>query len=208
MLRVSNLTSTPPGMWKYLVPETGTWVPDRSALGFSKYVAFPDLIKGIKAHYKANSVTVPTNLDELVHDQCCRSIPSYCVDEKGRKDTSAPQFHFDLNTVIQGTLTLADWVIHGSPVESDEVIVDRTSACDKCQFNQDPQGCSSCNRKSLTRAIEKVVGKRKLASDSKLKSCMICGCSLIAKVRIPKDILLRHMSEEQIKRLPSHCWLK
>lgn len=208
-LRVVNLTSPPPGMWKYLVPETSTWIPNRKSHARDVYIVYPDLVRAVLAHYKANGIGVPPNLEEIIQDACCRTVGgNYCEDEKGRRNTAAPGFHFDLATVVQGTLTLADWVIHGRPIEPDAVIIARSGTCATCEFNQSPVGCNGCSGDSLKNAIEKIVGKRRLTSDTQLKSCMICGCALIAKTRIPTDILVRHMSEEQMKRLPDFCWLK
>lgn len=208
-LRIVNFTSAPRGMWKYMVPETKTWIPNRKAHATDKFIVYEDLLREVKKHYIANQMAAPADLSERIQDQVCRYISGkYCVDEKGRRNTADPEVHFDLQTVIQGTLTLGDWVLHGSPIESDQVVMARSNICASCPMNQGPSGCTGCTGDALKKAIEKIVGKRRLPTDSKLNSCMVCGCALIAKTRIPKDILVRHMSTEQMKRLPNFCWLQ
>lgn len=221
-LRIANFQTAPPGMWKYLVPETNTWIPNKKVHFTNQFVAYHDLKKAVEAHYKANNLPVPVDFDFKIQDWCCRQIPGrYCKDEKGRRNTTETGFEFNFATVIQGTLTLADWKLSGSPIESDTVISDRSNVClsgakdgqgnpKPCPFHASPEtGCSTCGKSvdKLRSVIEDIVGKRRLPTDLNLKSCMVCGCSLIAKTRIPTAILLRHMSDEQIKRLPDFCWM-
>ena len=84
----------------------------------------------------------------------------------------------------------------------------RSAICGVCSFNQEPAGCRGCNAGSLRDAIGKAVGGGTIPSDAILKACLICGCSLKAKTRIPNDIILDYMSNEQKNLLPAHCWLK
>lgn len=222
-LKIANFTSPPPGMWKYLVPETNTWIPNKKVHFTDKFITYYDLQKAVKEHYKANNIGVPSDIEERIQDWCCRQVPGkYCRDEKGRKNTTDASYEFNVSTVIQGTLTLADWKLSGSPVEEDAIIAARSNVCLSgakdgqgntipCPFHKAPDtGCSTCGllKDKLRNVVDGIVGNRRILTDLNLKSCMICGCSLIAKTRIPTPILLRHMSTEQINRLPDFCWMR
>jgi hypothetical protein len=46
-----------------------------------------------------------------------------------------------------------------------------------------------------------------LPSSKKLDVCRICHCGLEAKVWLTLPTLRNNMPQEQLDRLPSHCWL-
>src|SRR2546421_728471 len=67
-----NLTNTPPGGWRYAVPET------QKTLGpFSGWIQLQEQLHG---HYHAAGYPVPANLFDLVQVQICNAQPEYCGD--------------------------------------------------------------------------------------------------------------------------------
>lgn len=208
MMRITNFRETPPGGYKYLVPELSRWVPDPAVHGSSSFFTFEDLEAAVRAIYKANSIPPPADLTAQMMDQICHSIPGhFCEDEYGRRRRGS-SWQFNVQAVVQGTLTLGRWLGQGLPTVDQAEIIRRSSICASCPFNQQPEGCTSCNAASLLNALGPFVTGSPLPSDGALKSCRICSCALRLKVRLPLDTLLKHIPAEQLSELPSNCWLK
>lgn len=207
MMRLRTLTETPPnGMHRYFVSETGKWVPETE-----RFWAYTDLRDAVVKHYNANQIAVPLNLDALIQDQECKSLPgNWCVDSvtgiPGRDGNAA-----DCNSlmvVLQGTRTLADWKLTNNEIVPVDEVVRRSSICATCPMNDTIPGCTACNSDTLKKLVDSIVGSTGLPSDAVLKSCKVCCCGLAAKVRLPLDVLQRNLSDKQKAALPSFCWLK
>jgi hypothetical protein len=114
-----------------------------------------------------------------------------------------------------GTTVLADWVLsEGGKRVDDSEAIRRGEICKRCVFNQPPIGCSSCNIAALNKIVEKFLGGQSLPIDNQLESCQICACHLRVKVRVPMEVLKRHIKPEQMLQFPpAHesfpgCWLR
>lgn len=204
---MNNFQTTPPGMWRYRVPETGRWIKE--------FYAYNDLEAEIVKHYKANSLTAPADLRQRIVEQMCEQLPpGWCKDGSGLIGFVRGLLH-EFQRVLQGTSTLVDWWIKGGKQRvSDAEVIRRTEICGKCIFNQPPVGCTACNIAALNKVVESAMGIDRLPSDSQLESCQVCGCTLRPKTRMPLDILLRHITEKQLAQFPpAHdnwpgCWLR
>lgn len=203
-LRLRTLNETPPGR-----AERGFWCADTKTRIAGHY-AYADLRDAVIAHYKANNIPTPLNLDELIQDQECQHLPgNWCVDANGRSWPNAGwSGALNLGAVKQGTMTLLGWFAGGAQKVSREEVETRSAICATCQFNQLPGECQSCGASALYDIINRIVGGESYPSDNQLNACTVCLCSLKAKVRLPLDLLQKHMSDEQKTRLPAHCWLK
>lgn len=207
-VQINNWSVTPPGLWRYRVPETGHWVRD--------FYAYNDLEDALRQYYKANALSMPSDVRNRVQEQMCEQLPpGWCKVEGAGVIGYVRGLLHEFQRVLQGTTTLADWWINGGKQRvSNEEVVRRSAICQKCIFNQPPVGCSACNIAALNRAVESTLGGDRLPTDAQLESCSICGCNLRVKTRIPLDILQRHINDQQRQQFPpqhngfSGCWLR
>ncbi len=195
-----NRTSSPPGGWRCKVPETG-----QTFTGVSEY----QLITQLKAHYKANGYPEPEDYKAMIEADICSKQPDYCT---GNNPTYLPVEGFTFHTVLQGTRTIGQWLwrsgLKGARQYVPQVQEDaRAKVCLSCPFNDEPQGCTSCNSRAMKEALKIVVGNRPSTYGSQLKSCRICQCNLEAKTKLPHDVLYDNMTDEQKAKLPAYCWL-
>lgn len=191
-----NTYNSPPGEWRYRVPETGYTL---------KRSNWPELQDALVAHYKASGYPLPPDLFENVEAFICANAPDFC--EGG--PVTRPKFDLahTFSVVVQGTRTLSNWLVGGRTYVPQLVAEKRASICVTCVYNTEPQGCTGCNSKVLAEAVQLVVGKRATSFDSRLHACRVCACQLKAKVHLPLANLLKYMPAEQQALLPPHCWL-
>lgn len=206
-LEVRNYTETPPGLWRYRVPETGIWVKD--------FYAYNDLEAEVLRHYKANGKGAPSGLRQSIIDQMCQQLPEGWCHDGNRWLAIGQRFAAEFQRVLTGTTTLVDWWINaGRQRVSQEEADRRAEICSTCIFNQLPQGCTACNGKALRDLANQIVGGSATAFDSTLQACQICGCELRAKVWLPLDVLQRHIPAAQLAQFPppngayKGCWLR
>jgi len=194
----------PPGGCKFYVAHTGQWVPSRGTL-----TSLLDLMRAVKRYYEAHNMPIPENLQEHVEEQICTSLPPGWCEDEHHAQNKWWSFPFTFQQVTTFTSTMVSWwrTNRLEPVETQEIKA-RADVCSRCEFNQDPDGCSSCNKPVLRQFTEDLLVGTRGPWDNALKSCKICGCLLSVKVRVPKGILLKHMPTEQLEKLPAHCWLK
>lgn len=200
MITTSENT-TPPGQWRYLVPETGTWLRG--------YWALTDLMSDLTKHYVVNKLQWPGDgpMKQRVLSQLCPQLPKgYC------KDSEAPigfwkRVRTTFSELVQGTSTLGEWLRSGRKVDPAEAN-ERASICIKCPQNQEPEGCVGCNMPSVQNLVNSLRGGSRTPYDSQLRACNVCGCSLQVKVWVPSDIILKHTPASQLKEFPDGCWLK
>ncbi len=195
-VHLPNLHTSPPGEWRYKVPETG-----QSFHGSN----WPQLQEQLVAHYRATGYAFPEDLFARVEAYICANAPDYCEGVPA----DAPRFSLghSFTTVVQGTKTLAHWLLTGRRYVDQEVANRRALTCSGCVYNLEPQGCNGCNANVMKEAVALVVGKRATPHDERLKACRICGCDLRAKTHIPHAIIVAHMPADQQAQLPSHCWV-
>jgi len=195
-----NHTSAPPGGWRCKVPETG-----QTFSGHSEY----QLITQLRAHYKANGYPEPADYKAMIEADICSKQPEYCT---GSNPAMVPAIGFTFHTVLQGTRTIGQWLwqsgLKGARQYVPQPLADsRAKVCLRCPFNDEPQGCTSCNSKAMKEALRIVIGNRTTPFDDQLKSCRICQCGLSGKVQLPHQVLYDNMTDEQKARLPDYCWL-
>lgn len=195
MLRFVNNHTTPFGGYRYRVAETGQ--------DFQNFV-LQQLKEAVVAHLKGNNLTVPADLDAQIEDYTCRfQGPNFC-------DETDPRYGWLSGTILKfkvvlaGTEILGKWVLAGKPFVSQELADERSVTCASCLYNQDPQGCATCQWSVLSNTVKKFLGSRRSKEHHKLKSCASCGCTLQLKVWIPHDHLT---SSFKYADLPDWCWV-
>jgi cytochrome c553 len=207
MLKFNNLMETPPGGFKFFVAETGEWFESRS---------FATLVDRVKAHLRANNLSIPLNLEEIAEDQRCQHMPDgicYEADNtviwKTAPRPGSKLYRTDFHMILSGTQTLASWVLQDGKKKVDQSVADsRAATCATCHFNTDIEGCTTCSMGGLNRLVNSIVGAEATSSDARLKACHICGCSLRAKVWCPTETLQRHMPPDRLGCFPDWCWMR
>lgn len=199
MQTLINKVTTPPGEYRYVVRETGQRF---------RAVAWDDLVKQVRKHYRANKIEEPPDLEARMEDQLCDQLPPGQCDQHDPSKVYRSHQPLTLQHVITGTKTLAAWFLTGKKRVSREEVEARTRVCSGCHYNQPITGCSACSHGALHEVAKIVVGGETYPSDQFLHSCQLCGCSLPAKVRLPLETLQKHSSQEVLESLPAYCWLK
>jgi hypothetical protein len=203
MRTLNNTGVTVPGGFRWYSEETKSWVPERG--GDPSYV---DFLYHCKLHCKANNLPIGAQWEAQIQDQICATLDGEWCLEGGYPVPPMGGWGFTIQAVIQGTRTLAQWMINGKGKRVDAAEAERRALiCAGCPYNQPPVGCSGCNILALHEAANAVVNGAVTIYDSQLKSCKICGCSLRAKIHLPVDILRNNLTDGQMSSLPKHCWL-
>lgn len=202
MLTLQNRNETPPGGFRFRIdglPNEFQWVgPTHS---------FNDLRNDIRKRCSANGLPVPS--DAQIEHQICQTMPNgKCNDENGLPYNGIPMTGLNIETFKQGTATLVDWWWHGRKKVSADETIRRSQICSSCQYNVPIGHCAACAMKSVHDLVNQVVAGEQLPTDNLLNACSLCSCSLRAKVRIPLDVLKRHISESILTATPGHCWLR
>lgn len=207
-LLLHNTSETPPGYWRYLVPETGRRFPDPKLDPGKHYYAPSDLMNDLNHHYKANGLEVPADLFRRVQDQLCLLLPpDRCYYENASDRPVVARFHVTFDKVVAGTKSLIGWQMKGRPKASVDTINERSAVCVRCPYNVLPAGCATCNS-PLVALVNAFVGSSKGKHDASIHSCAVCGCALKALVQMPTEIIQEHLSQEQKAALPDYCWQK
>ena len=184
----------PPDGFRYVFPEDG-WVCH--AWSYNDWIALA------KAHLQANNQQVPQELEVIMQDQLCQSLPpgwcNYDNDQRPRASTS-----LGWGDVLVGIKTFSEWISKGAQFVSQEEADRRALVCSRCYLNVNVTGCSSCQK-----MVEEVVRGQKTKYDFALKACGVCMCFLRAKVHFPLEILENNATEHSRAVYPqiSWCWL-
>ncbi len=204
MRSLNNTGVTVPGGFRWFCEETKKFVP---AIG--SMPCYTDFIYSCKQHCIANSLPIGSQWEAKIQDQLCMNLDGQWCNLNGLPLPPSGGWGFDIMAVIQGTRTLAQWLLKGKGKKVEPAVAEeRAVICIQCPMNQNPIGCSSCSMGALREAANLIVGGVTTAYDSQLKSCKVCGCSLRAKIHLPLEILRDNLSEAQMTALPQACWLK
>lgn len=193
MKRLIPTSLTPHGGYSYTQPET-----NHTLTAYD----FRSLVERVIQHRKANNLPVPFNIDDAVEMYICHERPELCED---RSQTPSQAQPLTLALAVRLTKTL---IAAGNKRADEDEANRRAEICAACTDNVEPTGCSGCNKPLVKKAVEFIVGGRKTAYDSSLKSCKHCGCFNAAQVWIPLDALQSVISEGENDNLPDHCWKK
>lgn len=195
-LHLQKLDEVPPGGFRYKDTSTGKTITGPT---------YRDWVNAVKRHKVANEVPVGPELEAEMQEQLCMQLPGgWCVRD-GAVYQSGVTAGLSFDKVINGTITLGDWLLNGKKKAEKQEAQKRADICSSCPFNQTIQGCTSCNQGKLMQIVNRIVGPEQLQGDNLLNACTLCGCSLRAKVWIDLEILQRHTAGVEF---PEWCWLK
>lgn len=201
-LHLPNLTNTPPGGWRYTVPETN-WKS-------GSYTNWPQLLDNLKAHYAAAGYDMPSDIFDKVEAQICAENREYCGDGPSLLSRLVGGVK-ELRHTFHNALTCLSTLVSnraGSGERPSQQLADaRAAVCVACPQNVAIAPCSTCNMATLNRLVERLVGAAKTASDDQLKFCSVCHCNLKAKVWTKHEAIWNHMSDGKKAALPETCWV-
>lgn len=159
----------------------------------------------IKKHCEDNGYPPVDPADAI--DQLCHLLPpGWCSYESGEKPAWFVETRLTVWDVLNGTQTLASFMLHGMQLVSKELAESRSDCCAKCFYNVQIAGCSPCI--GLYQLIENIGGSIKTQSDSSLLQCAVCKCSTKAKTRMRIEDIEKGTTQEHMERFPSFCWVR
>lgn len=196
MLRLLDPTTVPPGGFRYLCPETQTWI-NAPSMG--------ELIAKAEQHRLANKLAIPEEFKAHVEAQLCSfSPPGTCKHEAGVAMSGPRRLTFQ--EVVGATMMLGSWFLKGTPKVEQAEAERRATICLSCPMNQNFDGCTTCAERDLREAMVGFMGDSKTPYDAALHSCFACGCTLKAAVWFPLEVLRKTITPEIKAQLPAHCW--
>lgn len=121
--------------------------------------------------------------------------------------------------IAGGARILSDWLGNGGIPVSQQEAQSRADCClfgkngAKCPKNTQGGFALSKITKSIADAIhEQLKVKHDLElmvnGEENLHTCSVCLCNLPLKMWTPKDLILKHTSQEVMSELPEWCWMK
>ena len=179
---------------KYIDPMTGEPVVGDTSIKITKKVEAIRLERGLPID----------NIQKDVEEHLCRLIPSWC-ERKIRGPMIRKEFtKADVLAFIE---SVKGTILSGGVVEK-SLAEDRAQACLQCPYNLSLAGCEGCN--GVSNVIFSMLGAtRRVKIITQLKSCGICGCSLKAKIWVPKDVLEKTSHIQNTKgEFPAWCWVE
>lgn len=199
-MSLPNYTTTPPGGWRYQVPETGRIV--------GPFSGWDQLKTNLTEHYRSTGYSIPEKLFEMVEAQICEKQTEYCAPPTiaSRLFLAMGAIGHTFHTALSCLRTLASNSVGEKPTQ--ELAESRAKVCAVCPENKEIVGCSRCNIGSLNSFIQKVVGAKKTESDGALKFCGVCHCNLRAKIWTGREAIWKHTSDADKVKFPESCWLK
>lgn len=205
MLHLANPNVSPPGAFRFHIAAFAEKAPHLAWVG--PHHSLSDLMADIRKRCTGNGVPIPTEAE--VQDQICQRLPpGHCLTQDNHDPATPGRLMTTIGTFAQGTRTLFSWWKNGRRRVSREEAMRRSYICNICPWHSPIGNCSGCAMKPVRALINEIVGIEKYPTDAFLLSCGVCHCSLVAKVRMPKDDILPHMSESQKEQLWEKCWLR
>lgn len=192
----------PGGGWRYQQHETGHWIHSPS---------WEELIKDVAKYRKLNNFPIGAQFEQEIREQLCSFLPpEFCK----HTDPSAKHFQVSPLTLHEAKETasmLVTWFTkyRRRKVEPSQATA-RAAKCVRCPFNQKITGCANCSLNVIRELINQIVGGARTEHDNRLESCLICRCTLKAKIWLPIELLKEFLTEEKLNTFPSAevCWIR
>ncbi len=190
------------------VPPLGFWYIQPQSFLRIDGESLKDTAEKVIAHRKYKGFTpidYPTVVLEVERQICSRLGTFHCQPEKG-ETTWAPvpmeSTMLSVGSVKAASKAAWEWVSSGRELVSEELAKSRAAKCRGCPINQPLTGCK-CS--SVFKIIEKVVPKEKRLDG--LGVCVICQCSLPAKVWLPRNVVDASNDGRKLKfPQDGSCW--
>lgn len=181
-----NMSKTPRGGWLYLERATKTWF---TADGYD------ELIKKVTEHRKYKGLDVESTEIDVQKQFCMRLGDKQCKDfDEHYPDMTdlAPE-----DKMISFSKAVISFLRSGAELVSKEESERRAEICQSCPFNR----ATGCSCSTLHAIVDSLVPKSR--REKGIAVCTVCGCSLKAKILLPKQVVDESNS---VKQFPSWCW--
>ncbi len=196
MKRPLDLSRPIGGAWTYTQPETGVTLKEQHHKAF---------LTKIRNHRLANDLPLHGGWADEVWDTVCRENPSIPQETIGE----VPRY-YSMDDAQRFITTMRELNKSNELVTEEEQRrrIDICATCPKNGVIGSGGGCKFCAW--MAQQITEVLGGRpihRVAEVSK-RSCMACGCSIIAKTAVPLDVLTQ--VDEKLGSTPDYdlgCWM-
>jgi len=192
MATIKTFRDVPPGGWRYVQPET--------AVRFYSDT-FEDLAKQVKVHREYKGFPVETIEIDIQRQLCSGLSTDHCQPEPGEDYRPVVDLTAQLTAEMAVNLSkaIAAFLLRGGGFVELAEAQRRATICRGCIFNKPAKLCS-CS--FAYKAVEALIpAERRLPG---ISVCAACGCSVVAKVNLPLDVIGASLPPEL--SLPDHCW--
>lgn len=172
------------------VPPNGFWFIQKESFLRLEGESLKDLAEKVVAHRKYRGYE-PTDFATValeVERQICSRLGVYHCKPEGNEDNwvpiDFPNTVLKLGTVVGASKALFAYLASGLELVTPEKAKERADKCARCPINWPLTGCK-CG--ALYKLLEKAVPKEKRFAN--LGVCVICQCSLPAKVWLPRKVI-------------------
>jgi hypothetical protein len=196
LLTVLRDVNSPPGGWKYTVPQTGVTITAQFWNG---------LLPQILQHLRANGVEITDELLLEIEDGACRETnpPGWCR-KRQPKPVAGQLPHLTLGMAEQFIKTVWEVIKERKLVDRAEA-ERRLAICMSCPLATSIGGCEGCTT-LYKKMVEMLATKNPLTVETGKEFCGACGCLLLAKTAIPNATLDRAEGSTKPRYLEGHCW--
>lgn len=204
--QLADRSTTPPGGWRWVQPESGRVFQHYSRDAF---------YKEIQAHRLGNGYEITPTWREEIEDQLCRDHPEWGRQICKRTQPLGPRKPISFAALQSFLNVIVAWIQNfaaGRDPFVDQAEADRRAAiCTNCEFNANLGfSCGAC-ADIVFRALSGILGgTRSTPYDEHLGGCSICSCALKVAVWTPLEVQQRGLNEElreEFKMVP-WCWKK
>lgn len=193
-LEVKRDIESPPGGWRYTVPQTGVTIIGEF---------FRDLYQKVRAHMAANSLPMDDWFKDEVMDGACRETnpgTRWCL-RKDPKPVAGMLPHLNLimaETFIRSVIG----AIKARKLVSHEEAKRRYDICMNCPLATSIGGCLGC--RGTLKLVQNIMLKNRLPDDPAKRWCGACGCHLSVKPWLPNEVL--DQAEKVRPQYHPSCW--
>ena len=187
-------THLPVAFRKFIDPVTDVAVVGDTAAKIAKQVEKERIARGLPID----------DVLDIVEENICRMIPSWC---ERKIDGTMVKNEYTKADVIAFIESVKGTILSGGVVDR-PIAEQRATTCLQCPYNMRLAGCEGCN--GISSMVFSILGaSRRVKNISQLRSCGICGCSLKAKIWVPKEVLDKTSHIQNTKgQFPSWCWVE
>jgi hypothetical protein len=196
MQKLLEPNTVPPDGYRFFQAETQTWIraPD-----------YFNLFVNVSEHRKANNLPLGTFWEAEIEDQLCQTLPPGLCKQVKPGEVRNVFSRIWWEEVVQGTQTVVDWAKSGFAPVDQTLANSRADICSRCYYNVQIGGlCAACQH--LQNLAARFTGGRKTTSDSFLRACAVCKCSLQVKVWTPIESIDKGTPDTG--PYPQFCWVR
>lgn len=181
---------------RYTDPESGLSVRGQT-LGL--------LVSNMTAALKGAGRPVPDDLEQTILREISKTFPDCCryINENPPAREIKKNF---TTTDVKAFIKAVEGTIKQGGVVSQEEAERRTNICMQCPYNVKIGGCEGCS--GIANLVFRVIGARQTKNMGYLNQCGVCGCSLKAKVWVPKETIdATAQIQNNANDFPDWCWV-